>query len=70
MREHRVEPAPNGRSDEFLYRGITIRRDDTKRGYWGHWRTQAAAFEAKAKTRNELLDRIDALLAQRLEKRA
>jgi len=64
MPGHRVEPAPSGREDEYLYRGIVIRRDDSRRGYWGHWRTVRARFDARAKTRKELMARIDALLEQ------
>jgi hypothetical protein len=52
----------------YKYRGITIKRDDSAKGYWGHWGATVGSITARTyrkystQTRGELLALIDQLL--------
>jgi hypothetical protein len=62
---HRVSKHPLGMEHWYVYRGVTIKRDDRVRGYWGHWRTDSARVGMiTTATRALLLQQIDAALAQ------
>lgn len=35
--KHRVSKCPSGIDGYYIYRGVTIKRHDRNRGYWGYW---------------------------------
>lgn len=54
----------------YTYRGITMKRNDSERGYWGHWYADIVNVSdgdqcitnVKAETRARLMAKIDELL--------
>lgn len=52
----------------YEYRGVTIKRDDSNKGYWGHWRASVGSIMQRThqnlttQTRARLLEQIDEFL--------
>lgn len=37
MNKHKVKPLPNLGTGWYEYRGVRFYRDDSQKGYWGHY---------------------------------
>lgn len=65
MNANKVTKSQSGIEGEYVYRGITICRDDSRKGYTGHW---SAGLDIKNKvstdTRTKLLSAIDSYIAK------
>lgn len=63
--KHPVTRHPMGIHGCYKYRGVTIERDDSNRGYWGHWTARVGSIMAgthqklTTQTRANLLKQID-----------
>jgi hypothetical protein len=47
--------------NEYVYRGVEFERDDSHRGYWGHYKTSwnVGGTRIRTATRKDLLSAID-----------
>jgi len=60
-----VKKHPTGIKNWYLYRGVTIKRDDRNRGCWGHWYATIGSIMAGTsqklvtQTQGHLLAQID-----------
>lgn len=63
-----VRKHPSGIDGWYVYRGVKIERDDSNRGYWGHWRASVGSIvggthkKFTTQTQTQLLAQIDEYL--------
>lgn len=66
--KHSVQRHPADIDGWYLYRGVTIKRNDRERGYWGHWTASMGSImggtqkKFSTDTRAKILAAIDAAL--------
>lgn len=65
-KENNMHTATNLGNGEYEYRGVQLLRDDSVKGYYGHWRTfgkVAGVRTASAYTKRGLLELIDNIMS-------
>ena len=55
------DSAGNPIENEYVYRGVEFEKNDSRRGYWGHYKTSwnVGGTRIRTQTRRDLLSSID-----------